>query len=225
MPTRVHVPAARCARGVHDGFALKKRGRGECRAPDAPAASCAHGVASMHTSIHSEPSEITRHSRTQWFTAYTVLSPVIGFLATVVTRIAPQTCRQRRGVRTTRLRRPLQATPVKRAAASTASRPASVTSRAAPLSGTGRRKYTTDLGLRKNRIFLQKGLDTISRSEPVGQISTRLGLEQRITPSAFAVEATADTSAPIRPRAVGQAPGGGGGRKWMLYSAAIATTS
>ena len=34
---------------------------------------------------------ITRHSRTQWFTAYTVLSPVIGFLATVVTRIAPQT--------------------------------------------------------------------------------------------------------------------------------------
>jgi hypothetical protein len=27
----------------------------------------------MHTSIHSEPSENTRHSRTQWFTAYTVL--------------------------------------------------------------------------------------------------------------------------------------------------------
>jgi hypothetical protein len=44
----------------------------------------------MHTSIHSEPPEITRHSRTQWFTAYTVLSPVIGFLATVVTRINPQ---------------------------------------------------------------------------------------------------------------------------------------
>jgi hypothetical protein len=45
----------------------------------------------MHTSIHSEPPEITRHSRTQWFTAYTALSPVIGFLATVVTRINPQT--------------------------------------------------------------------------------------------------------------------------------------
>jgi ribulose-5-phosphate 4-epimerase/fuculose-1-phosphate aldolase len=40
-------------------------------------------VTSMHTSIHSEPPEITRHSRTQWFTAYTVLSPVIGFLVTV----------------------------------------------------------------------------------------------------------------------------------------------
>ncbi|SHG74739.1 hypothetical protein SAMN05443248_2539 [Bradyrhizobium erythrophlei] len=59
--------------------------------PDAPAASCALWVASMHTSIHSEPSENTRHSRTQWFTAYTVLSPVIGFLATVVTRINPPT--------------------------------------------------------------------------------------------------------------------------------------
>src|ERR1700704_1856442 len=31
---------------------------------------------------------ITRHSRTQWFTAYTVLSPVIGFLATVISGVA-----------------------------------------------------------------------------------------------------------------------------------------
>src|SRR3984957_15968036 len=56
--------------------------------PDAPAASCALLVVSMHTSIHSEPSEITRHSRTQWFTAYTALSPVIGFLATVACGVA-----------------------------------------------------------------------------------------------------------------------------------------
>jgi hypothetical protein len=83
--------AARCARGLLKNLRPENRGRGECRAPDAPAASCAHGVVSMHTSIHSEPSENTRHSRTQWFTAYTVLSPVIGFLATVVTRINPQT--------------------------------------------------------------------------------------------------------------------------------------
>jgi hypothetical protein len=61
----------------------ENRGRGECRAPDAPAASCALWVVSMHTSIHSESPENTRHSRTQWFTAYTALSPVIGFLATV----------------------------------------------------------------------------------------------------------------------------------------------
>jgi len=32
----------------------------------------------MHTSIHSEFAEITRHSRTQWFTAHFVLSPAIG---------------------------------------------------------------------------------------------------------------------------------------------------
>jgi hypothetical protein len=37
----------------------------------------------MHTSIHSEVTGIIRHSRTQWFTAYIALSPVIGFLATV----------------------------------------------------------------------------------------------------------------------------------------------
>jgi hypothetical protein len=46
--------------------------------PGAPAASCALGVVNMHTSIHSEVAEITRHSRTQWFTAYSVLSPEIG---------------------------------------------------------------------------------------------------------------------------------------------------
>src|SRR6202021_3951293 len=69
----------------------ENRGGGECRAPDAPAASCALLVVSMHTSIHSAPSENTRPKRTQWFTAYTVLCPVIGFLATVVTRRTPQT--------------------------------------------------------------------------------------------------------------------------------------
>jgi hypothetical protein len=37
----------------------------------------------MRTSIHSEVTGIIRHSRTQWFTAYNVISPVIGFLATV----------------------------------------------------------------------------------------------------------------------------------------------
>jgi hypothetical protein len=37
----------------------------------------------MRTSIHSGCTGITRQSRTQWFTAYSVLSPVIGFLATV----------------------------------------------------------------------------------------------------------------------------------------------
>jgi hypothetical protein len=41
----------------------------------------------MRTSIHSEVTGIARHSRTQWFYGYFVLSPAIGFLATVALRI------------------------------------------------------------------------------------------------------------------------------------------
>ena len=41
-------------------------GRGECRVPDAPAASCALGSGRTHTS-NNEYTGITRHSRTQWF--------------------------------------------------------------------------------------------------------------------------------------------------------------
>jgi len=72
-------------RRVSPGVCLSFRpgGRGECRVPSAPAASCAKVVVGMHTSIHSEVTGIIRHSRTQWFTAYSALSPVIGFLATV----------------------------------------------------------------------------------------------------------------------------------------------
>ena len=51
--------------------------------PSAPAASCAKVVVGMHTSIHSEFTGKTPGIPTQWFTAYNVLSPVIGFLATV----------------------------------------------------------------------------------------------------------------------------------------------
>jgi hypothetical protein len=40
----------------------KQRGRGECRVPNAPAASCALSSSSMHTSIHSGGTGIIRHS-------------------------------------------------------------------------------------------------------------------------------------------------------------------
>jgi hypothetical protein len=42
------------------------RGRGECRMPAAPAASCALCSVRTHTS-NNEYTGITRHSRTQWF--------------------------------------------------------------------------------------------------------------------------------------------------------------
>src|ERR1700687_4109884 len=103
--------------------------------PDAPAASCAHGVTSMHTSIHSEPPEITRHSRTQWFTAYTALSPVIGFLVTVACKrfanLMPASRHQdHTSSPSAKSVRSSVAPP-----ASTASRPAFVTIASAPLSG------------------------------------------------------------------------------------------
>jgi len=78
------ILAACLARGLLFRFPPSAtRGRGECRVPSAPAASCALLVVSMRTSIHSEFTGSARHSRTQWFTAYSGLSPVIGFLATV----------------------------------------------------------------------------------------------------------------------------------------------
>src|SRR5882757_409586 len=43
-----------------------QRGRGECRMPVAPAASCALGIARTHTSNNEHPG-FTRRSRTQWF--------------------------------------------------------------------------------------------------------------------------------------------------------------
>src|SRR5216684_3606010 len=43
-----------------------QRGRGECRVPAAPAASCALGSGRTHTS-NNEYTGIARHSRTQWF--------------------------------------------------------------------------------------------------------------------------------------------------------------
>jgi hypothetical protein len=58
---RLRIPAARCTRGLPTMFRPFRRGRGECRVPGAPAASCAHGVVSMHTSIHSEVANNIRH--------------------------------------------------------------------------------------------------------------------------------------------------------------------
>src|ERR1700730_7086745 len=47
------------------------RGRGECRVPNAPAASCALCSFSMHTSIHSVRTGNILHSPRDAFTAYT----------------------------------------------------------------------------------------------------------------------------------------------------------
>jgi hypothetical protein len=122
------------------------KGRGECRAPDAPAASCALWVTSMHTSIHSEPPEITRHSRTQWFTAYTALSPVIGFLATVVSGVASANLMPASGHQD-HTSSPSAFSALVRSTARVHRIPPRVRDvRETPLCGTGRREYKSDLG-------------------------------------------------------------------------------
>ena len=57
-------PAARYARVLHVSSA--QEGRGECRAPNAPAASRAK-VKQAHEHRHHRDTGNTRHSRTQWF--------------------------------------------------------------------------------------------------------------------------------------------------------------
>ena len=138
-------------------------------------------VVSMHTSIHSEPSENTRHSRTQWFTAYTALSPVIGFLATVACGVASTDLTPASGCQ--------DHTPSPSASASFVrtliarmmpprpSHPAPNVrdDREAPLlweqDGNG---YSSDLGLLKIRIFLQKGLDRGQVICPSGRLWAHL---------------------------------------------------
>src|SRR5436190_22133658 len=56
--------AARCARVIH--VCCPKRGRGECRALDAPAVSRAKWIESTRGSHH-RFTRTTRHSHTQWF--------------------------------------------------------------------------------------------------------------------------------------------------------------
>src|SRR5580692_4594019 len=109
----------------------------------------------MHTSIHSEVTGTVRHSRTQWFTAYTALSPAIGLV-----------CHRR----LRRLLRKLDASVeasgphvfavrrsnalVKAPSTSTASLPASVTIAIRPCKGRDGGRYASDLGLtRRGNIF------------------------------------------------------------------------
>jgi hypothetical protein len=56
--------------------------------------------------------------------------------------------------------------------------------RETPLVGTGRDRYRPDLRFRKSRIFLQTGLDRKIGSLPVGQITLNRGAKSRSAPFA-----------------------------------------
>src|ERR1019366_974662 len=137
FPVRAHprILAAHASEVCHPFPPSETRGRGECRVPSAPAASCAEVLVEMHTSVHSEVTGIIRHSRTQWFTAYSALSLATGL-----------SCHHRRGVRTTRFCRPRQVLSSSAPSASTASRPAFVTIANAPRVGQDGGGHRTDLG-------------------------------------------------------------------------------
>ena len=68
--------AAQRARGIDEPSAHK--GVGNAGRPVHPQPRVRMVVTEMHTSIHSEVTGITRHSRTQWFYGCFVLSPEIG---------------------------------------------------------------------------------------------------------------------------------------------------
>src|ERR1700722_4767777 len=123
---------------MHEFLALQKEGARECRAPVHPQPRVRNGGGKMHTSIHSEFTEITRHSRTQWFTAYTHSPRRSGFLVSVASRNDPQGLApaSRRQDHTTS---PSASVPLVRSTStSTTSHPASVTIAIRPSCGTRR---------------------------------------------------------------------------------------
>jgi hypothetical protein len=71
------VLAAHIARAFAISVRPKNRGRGECRVPGAPAASCARSSGRC-TRVFTARSPITSGIPTQWFTAYSALSSAIG---------------------------------------------------------------------------------------------------------------------------------------------------
>ena len=112
----------------------RKRGRRECRARDAPAAS--HAVKNKaYECSHHEYTGMTRHSPRNGFTAYFVLSPVTGLVCHRRPRGIPANLTPASGCQDHTTSPSASAPFVKSASASTASRPASVTIAKRPLVG------------------------------------------------------------------------------------------
>jgi len=118
----VHILAARCVRGLcHLSPSSIDRGRREDRVRAAPAVSCGT-CTKIDAHEHTGSAEAIRPSLRNGFTAYFVISPVTGFLATVTSQDSSRKAwRQHRGARTTRLRRPRQSRSSVVTSASTAS--------------------------------------------------------------------------------------------------------
>src|SRR6202158_5977552 len=177
------------------------RGRGECRVPVAPAASCA-SVESTRVVTTVAP-EHPAFPHAMVLKASFVLSPVIGLVCHRRLRIwlvrpgwadfasAGLTPASRRQDHTTSpsaatslVSAPFDRSQVQRtrpaithvpnAAASTASRPASVTIAIRPSGGRDGGGYRSDLGQAGTEIFLQRGLDRANQIESFQEIAVLL---------------------------------------------------
>jgi hypothetical protein len=150
---------------------LRTEGVGNAGCPVHPQPRTRILVVSMRTSIHSEVTGIIRHSRTRMVYGLYVISPVIGFLATV----AREKFSSRELDTSTEVSGPhdfaVRFSAVRQRHLRVHRIPSRVRDdRDTPLAGTRRDRYRPDLGIRKTRIFLQTGLDRKIGSVPVGQI-------------------------------------------------------
>jgi hypothetical protein len=158
LPAQLRDPAACFARVLPEtSRPLQSEGAGNAGRPMRPIAACAEVVVES-----TRVSQVTPESPgipAQWFTAYFVLSPATGL-----------SCHRRRRNCFHRLDASVGASgPHDFAVRLSAVRyrrisvhripPRGRDDRVSPLCGTGRRGYRSDLGIRKTRIFLQKGLD------------------------------------------------------------------
>jgi hypothetical protein len=151
-------------------FARENRGRGECRVPAAPAASCAKCW--WHTSVATTgPPETPGIPARNGFNGF--LRALPGDRACLPpsstdnsANLTPASGRQDHTTS------PSAHMPfVSDTATSTASRPASVTIAIRPSVGRDGKGYRFDLGLAGTEIFLKMGLDSRTAEQPVGQIN------------------------------------------------------
>jgi hypothetical protein len=150
--TQVRDPAARSARSFVRKLSLEKRGSREYRVHAAPAVSCAK-MHKTNAHEHTGSAEAIRHSLRNGFNAYIVLSPAIGFFATVAggvltANLTPASRRQDHTIL------PSASAPfVKGASASIASRSNVRDDRETPLClGRDSDGYSFDLGSRSTMI-------------------------------------------------------------------------
>jgi hypothetical protein len=187
------VPHARCAaegrrdtasrsrglmrpRFAGNFLALRSEGAGNAGRPMRPIAACA-GVVVERTRVSQVTPENARHSPRNGFNGFLralpgdrAFLPPSSLRSLLLKNLMPASGHQDHTTS------PSASAPfVIGASASTASRPAAVTIACRPSVGRDREGYRSDLGFRKTRIFLQRGLDRKVTDLPVRRQTAGLG--------------------------------------------------